>query len=237
MRPGLHRQPQHVEIRVGDAARQGHQSCSRDRDHEHVDRQQIGRKQPAGTRHLALGIVFDDDDVELARQQDHATHAQQGDRQPFATVEAGRKSHDHIMVVLCARPEHGRSVEHGKNDEQANRRQGCQLDDALGGDGQHQAVLVLGCVDVPGAEQHREGCQRQRDDECGIEEDEARKIDGGKRAASQQRLDRDRNGFELQRNIRQAAHDHDEGGDGSNGLALAIAGGNEIRDRRQVLAF
>ncbi len=63
-----------------------------------------------------------------------------------------------------------RTVEHAEGDEDADREEGDQLDHRLGGDREHQAVLVLGRVDVAGAEQHRERRHRQRDEQRDVAE-------------------------------------------------------------------
>ena len=62
-----------------------------------------------------------------------------------------------------AREQRGRAVEHPEGDENADAEEGDELDDRLGRDREHQTVLMLGGVDVAGAEQHREGRHRQRD--------------------------------------------------------------------------
>ena len=63
-----------------------------------------------------------------------------------------------------------RAVEHPEGDENADREKCDQLDDRFGGDRQHQAVLMLGGVDVAGAEQHGEGRHRQRDEQRDVAE-------------------------------------------------------------------
>ena len=55
-----------------------------------------------------------------------------------------------------------RPIEHPERDEHADADESHELDDGFGRDRQHQAVLVLGRVDVPCAEQHREDRHGQR---------------------------------------------------------------------------
>ena len=62
------------------------------------------------------------------------------------------------------------AAEHGEDDEEADRQKGRQLDERLGRDGHDQAFLVLGGIDVAGAEQDGEGGHQQRDDQCRIED-------------------------------------------------------------------
>ena len=64
----------------------------------------------------------------------------------------------------------GRAVEHPERHEEADRQEREQLDDRFGGDREHQAVLVLGGVDMARAEQHREGRHRQRDEQRDVAE-------------------------------------------------------------------
>jgi len=54
---------------------------------------------------------------------------------------------------------------------------------------------------------------------------------------TEQDLDRNADRLQLQRNVGQQADDRDHGDDCCHRLALAIAGGHEVGDRRQVLAL
>ena len=63
-----------------------------------------------------------------------------------------------------------RPVEHPEGDEDADRQKRQQLDDRFRGDREHQAVLMLGRVDMARAEQHREQRHRQRDIERHVAE-------------------------------------------------------------------
>ena len=65
-------------------------------------------------------------------------------------------------------------AEHPERHEDADRQKGEQLDDRFGRDRQHQAVLMLGGVDMAGAEQHREGRHRQRHEQRDVAEQRPR---------------------------------------------------------------
>ena len=60
-------------------------------------------------------------------------------------------------------------AEQGHDHEYAERKEGRQLDQGFGRDRQHQSVLMLGRIDMAGAEQDGERCQSQRNDEGGID--------------------------------------------------------------------
>ena len=111
---------------------------------------------------------------------------------------------------------------------------GHQLDDGFGGDRQHQAVLVFGGVGLPGAEQHREYRHRQRDDQRDIADDRNR---GEGLVLAQDGFERRRHRLELQRDVGNRADDRDHRDGGGDRLALAVARGDEIGDRGDVLRF
>ena len=54
---------------------------------------------------------------------------------------------------------------------------------------------------------------------------------------AEQRVDRQRHGLQLQGDVGQRAGDGDDRDDGGDGLALAVAGGEEVGDRGDVLAL
>ena len=74
-----------------------------------------------------------------------------------------------LGVLGGALDEAADAAEHGEDDEEADRQEGRELDQRLGGDRHDQAFLVLGRIDVAGAEQHGERGHRQRDDECRVD--------------------------------------------------------------------
>ena len=57
-----------------------------------------------------------------------------------------------------------------EGDVDADDQEGDELDDRFDRDREHQPVLVLGRVDMAGAERHREAGEHQRDDEREVAE-------------------------------------------------------------------
>ena len=138
-----------------------------------------------------------------------------------------------LGALLGAREESADAAEHGEEDEEADRQEGRELDQRLGGDGDDQALLVLGGIDVAGAEQDGERRHRQGDDEGGV----GRQIELLQRPRAEQRVDRKGDRLQLQRDVGQRAGNGDDGDDGGDRLALAVAGGEEVGDRGDVLAL
>ena len=135
---------------------------------------------------------------------------------------------------LDALEEAADAAEHGEHDEEADRQEGGELDEQLGRDRDDQAFLVLGGVDVAGAEQDGEGRHRQGDDEAPCR---SANCSCCERTRAQQRVDRQRHRLQLQGDIGQRAGHGDDRDDGGDGLALAVAGGEEVGDRGDVLAL
>ncbi len=126
------------------------------------------------------------------------------------------------------------SVEHHEGDEYADRDEGHELDQRLGRDRQDEAVLMLGRVDVARAEQHREGRHRERNEQRDVAEHRLRDA-GGHVEMRQDRAERRRDGFELQRDVGNRADDRDQRDGRRHRLMLAVAGRDEVRDRGDVL--
>ena len=92
--------------------------------------------------------------MKLARQNKDTYEAQQHDGQPGAAVKAVREQildKGRLCRLLKQRAD---AAKHMEYHIEAYGKKGEQLDDRLGGNGQHQAVLMLGRVRVPGAEQN-----------------------------------------------------------------------------------
>ena len=101
---------------------------------------------------------------------------------------------------------------------------------------QHQPVLMLGGVDVAGAEQHGERRHQQRDEQRDIADHRLRRRAAG-RDFRQDGADRRRHGFELQRDVGDHADDGDQRHRRRHRLALAVARGDEVGDRGDVLTL
>ena len=92
-----------------------------------------------------------------------------------------------LGTLLRAFEQAADATEHGEQDEEADRQECRELDQRFGGDGNDQAFLVLGGVDVAGAEQDGEGRHRQGDDEGRV----GRQVELLQRPLAEQRVDRD----------------------------------------------
>ncbi len=172
--------------------------------------------------------------MELPRQQHDGEQRQHRHRE-----KAGQRRHagEHrrgIGLVERAGEQRQRAVKHHEGHEDADGEKGHQLDDQFGGDRQHQPVLMLGGVGVAGAEQHRERRHQQRDEQRAVADDGLRAARIGLRQDS---ADRRRHRFELQRDIGDHADDGDQRHRRRHRLALAVARGDQVGDRGDVLAL
>ena len=230
---GRQRQGEHERVGIEGALRQRQQAGGGNGHHENIDQHQVERKQPGGAANLRLGIVLDDGHVELARQQHDAHEAEEGHRDPVAGVEALRERPLRLGVLQNAADEPAEAAEHGEDDEKPDGEEGRQLDEGFRRHRDDQALLVLGRIDMARAEQHRERGHRQRNDEGRV----GRQVEVLERARAQQRVDRDGDRLQLQRDIGQRPGHGDHGDDGGDGLALAVARRQEVGDRGDVLAL
>ena len=170
------RQRQHEHVAVDPAGRKRQQAGERDRHHEQIDQHEIERKQPGGAADLGFAVVLDHRDVELPRQQHDGEQRQQRHGAERCELRARASARRRCCgCVERAREQRDRPVEHHEGDEDADGEEGHQLDDRFRRDRQHQAVLVLGRIDVAGAEQHREGRHRQRDEQRDVAEQRRRR--------------------------------------------------------------
>ena len=231
--PRRQRQGQHEGVGIVGALGQGEQAGRGNGDHEQVDQNQVDREQPGGAADLLLRVVLDHGHMELPRQQDDAHEAEERHGYPEDPVEALRKDALDLGALLRALEQPADAAKHGEDDEEANRQEGRELDQRLGGNGNDQALLVLGGVDMAGAEQDRERRHRQGDDEGGV----GRQIELLQRARAEQRVDREGHRLQLQRDVGQGAGNGDDGDGGGDGLTLAVAGSKEVGDRGDVLAL
>jgi len=232
-RSGGDRKRQHIHVAVGRAERESDKARNRDGDHEQVDDDEIEREQPAGAAHFRLGRILHHADMELARQQHDREKRQQRHCDKIADRRRGFDGAHGLRRFHRAFPQL-RRAEHHEGDEHACSDEGHQLDQRFRRYCQHQAVLVLGGVGLARAEQHREGGEGDGDDEGDVADIGNA---GNVLILIEDRLQRRCDGFQLQRDVRHRADDGDGGGGGRDGLALAVAGGDEVGDRGDVLRF
>ena len=129
-----------------------------------------------------------------------------------------------------------RSIEQPESDEHADGEERHQLDDRLRCDRQHQAVLVLGGIDVACAEQHRESRHRQRDEQGHVAEHHLLGA-SFRRDVDEDGSKRRRHRFELQCDVGNRPDDRDQRDGGRHRLILAVARRDEIRDRGDVVGL
>src|SRR5690606_22872415 len=210
----------------------------RNGNYEDVDEHEIEREHPPCALDLALGVVLDHGDVELPRQQDDADEAQERDGEPYAAVEGPDERRVDLGAMAHALGETVDPAKNGNHDEYADGQKGRELDEGLGGDGQHQAVLVLRGVDVTGAEQDGEGGERYGREESRLAEaHDLRPLVGQVHVADEQSLRRDDDRLGLKGDVGQRADDRNDGYNGGHGLALPVARRKEVGHRGDVLAF
>ena len=141
-----------------------------------------------------------------------------------------------MRIVERAREQSHRPGEHDEGDEDADGEEGHKLDDRFRRDSEHQAVLMLGGVDVARAEQHREGRHQQSDEQRDVAKERLHRAAAG-RDIGDDGADRRRHRFELQRDVGDHADDRNQRDGRRHRLALAVTRGNEVGDRGDVLAL
>ena len=234
MRGERQRQHEHVAVDLpGGERKQPGQSDGND---EQVDQHQIEREQPGGAPDLFLIVVLDHGDVKLPRQQYDGEQRQQRHREHRAEHRLAVEHGGGVRPLQRLGKERRRPVEHPECHEHADAHEGDELDDGFGRDRQHQSVLVLGGIDMARAEQHGEDSHR----DCHVERDVAQHRlhrAACRSGMNEDRGQRGRHRFELKCDIGNGADDRDQRHHGRDGLGLAVAGSDEVRDRRDVLRF
>ncbi len=132
--------------------------------------------------------------------------------------------------------EYPRSVEHPERDEYADADESNKLDDRLGCDRQHQSILLLRGIDMARAKQDGEDRHCQRDVERNVTQHRLHRAARGS-DMHEDRGQRRRHRFKLKRDVGDGADDGDERYGGGDGLGLAVTGGNEVGNRRDVLCL
>ncbi len=117
--------------------------------------------------------------------------------------------------------------------EHAHGQEGQQLDQRFEGNGQDHAAVVLGDIQAARTENDGEQCQHQRHHQGSVLHASA----GGIGIGPDQQVDAKHDAFELQGDIGQHADQADQRNDHRQGLRLAVACGDEVGDRGDVLLF
>ena len=128
-------------------------------------------------------------------------------------------------AARCLREDVAETVIHAVGHDETDRDEGDQLDYRFERDRRHHALVVLGGVDVAGAEQDAEGGHQQGDVQSEIAPERRR------RRVVENHRDADRHRLQLQRDVRHDADHRDDRDQAAEQRALAIARGGEIGDR------
>ncbi len=227
---GGERQGQDEEVGIGrvepaDAAGQ------RDRQHEEVDDQQVERQQPAGPAEMVALEVLDHRDLELARQDEEGGAGEEGREEEVGI--AARRPADPPEAAIARQggtPEDvARPVEQDEGHDHAHEKKTEELDEALQRHGQHHALVVLGRVDVAGAEQDAEGGEHDGDEEGGVGAD--RGDPARHRPVAQHDLHAEPDRLELEGDVGDDPDDRHDRDEAAQEPALAVAGRDEVGDR------
>ena len=162
--PCEQRDGEDVEV-GGRLAPDDRQTGERDRQDEQVDQNQIEREEPGRRAQFALAAVFDDCDVELARQQYDGEAAQHREDQPGRGrgLVVGRLNH--LAVRRRRRDEPVQATQEQEGGRETNRQERGELDDRFDRHRQHQPVLMLRGVGVACAEQDGEHGEQEGNSE------------------------------------------------------------------------
>ena len=222
-----HGKGQHECVAIG-SGRQQQKAGDGDRHNEEIDGHKIEREEPGRAADIRGMRVLHHAHMELARQEDDGEGSEQCQGQPTAAIEVFRKERRRGSTRGDFARHRRETAGHGECDEQADADEGDELHNGLDGDGENHAVLVLGRVDMAGAEEDREGAHRQRDEHGRIRTAQRCGRDG---------VERSRHCLQLDRDVRHDADDCDGRNKRAKRFALAIARGDEIGDGRDVLLF
>ncbi len=174
--------------------------------------------------------------MELARQQDDRKSRQERDRDEAADAAFAREHLRDFRVFQRLGEQRHRPIEHDIGHEHADGEEGDQLDDRFRRDREDEPVLVLGRVDVPGAEQHGEGGHRQRDEQGDVA-GHGRHEPGACPDLRQDGAERGGHRFELEGEVGDRSRNRDHRDGRRDRLVLAVTGRDEVGDRGDVLAL
>ena len=218
------------------------QTTERNRQDEDVDQQQIEWKEPCRAFQMRLVDILDDSNLELARQEKNRQPRQQDQRKPARVALAGRNRR-HQMAQLRMRREMledvAEAVVETIGDEDADSKESDQLDAGLQRDRRHHAFVTFGGIEMSGSENDRESRQDQGDVEAHV----GRHRHRGAAArhddfrVAEQQADGAGHRLELQSDIGNDADHGDDGDQATEEMALAVARGNEVGDRRDAVGL
>ena len=161
------------------------------------------------------------------RRQQRGHHP--GERRALAEDAVGDRRH-----ALDLRQQVGGTVEQHEQHERADGEQCQELDHQFEGDRQHHAAMLLGGLHVAHAEQDGEHRHQGGDDQRGVGVDHAGQAARHRRRRGD-RAERRRHGLQLERDVGQHADRGEQGGGDADDAALAVARGEEVGDRGDVV--
>ena len=106
--------------------------------------------------------------MELTRQQHDRKQRQHSHRAERGELRRTRYDRRGVRMVERLAQQGRGAREDNKSHKNSNAQEGDELHHRLGGDRQHQAILMFGGIDVPRAEQNGESRHRQCDKECEV---------------------------------------------------------------------
>ena len=169
--PPVEGKREHGHVAIDATGRKQRQPRKCDRHHEDVDEDQIKRKLPGGLPYIADVPVFRHRDMKLAWQHHHREgrderHRQQ--REGIGTRAEHRLEIDRLggLCEQILRPR-----EQAEGHIGADCEEGDELDDRFQRDRQHEAIMVFGRVDAPGAEGDGKEREHQSDHERQVVEE------------------------------------------------------------------
>ena len=227
------RQAEHEGVGIHRAVWKAQAAGEGDRQHEQIDQQEVEWKEPGGARDVALVRVLDHRHLELAGQEEDGGERGEDDPHPVGGRPRERGERRELGLGEGAVEERAQAVVQPVDDPESDGEEGDELDHRLEGDRRHQSLVVLGDVEMPRAEEDGEEREQRRDSDRGLHEQ--RILRQASADAAHQHQEAGRHGLELQRQVRHDADDRDEGDDGAEHPALAVARCDEVGDRGDAL--
>ena len=212
---------------------QHHAPGQGDRHHEQCREDQVGGEHPLGQAQVLGFDIFHHGDMELPGQADDRHHRHAGLHHHGWPVDRflpvfGQQRRGFGLVEQIIE-----TVIEAVGDEGADGEKGEQLDQGFEGNRQHHAAVVFGGVEVAGTEDDGEQRQDQRHHQGRVLGADAHGVGAG----TDQQVDAEDDGFQLQGDIGQHADQADQRHHHRQGLRLAVAGGDEVGDGGDVFLF
>ncbi len=127
---------------------------------------------------------------------------------------------------MCLVEQIAEAVEQTEGDECANRHECQELDQGFEGDGQDHSAVMLGDIEVAGAEEDGEQREHNRHDECRV----ARAGTGRLDVDAAQYVHAEHDALKLQGDVGQHPHQADQGDHYRQRLRLAVPRRDEVGD-------